>query len=458
MKTLIISDLHLGNGGAYDVFEGAESLPTLLDCLLEAPLHVIVNGDGVDFLMNDDPLELEELRAKAQAQAIAANPASAGVFSAFGRVLARGGAVTIRIGNHDVELALPSVQAVFRDALGQPARIAERIVFEHGDTPAILEIGGARILVTHGEQDDRWNKIDYEKLRKRDAGYAYAPGSVLVKKILNPGTGRHGMRFLSLLKPDFQGAALSALAVDPSVAKQLFKGATMGMLVDLFRRKGMAPTFAEDELSPDEALFEKDGDERLAAAGLDEEEREAVSALLDDEGMIADFAGDDEGILNRASIKIGKAALSLYAGMQRRLTGTEGDSYFTLDPAEEEWTEAKRLAQKFSAGAVIIGHTHAARFREAEGLVYANTGTWIGLMQLPRSDAHEDEWIAYLRELRENKGLSPHKQKQARILTRFTAALVEPCPFGGAMLSLVEWDGSAMTTLGETRIAKANAR
>ena len=57
MKTLIISDLHLGNGGPYDVFEGRETLPALLDHLGEKPLRVLVNGDGVDFLMNEDPLE-----------------------------------------------------------------------------------------------------------------------------------------------------------------------------------------------------------------------------------------------------------------------------------------------------------------------------------------------------------------------------------------------------------------
>jgi UDP-2,3-diacylglucosamine pyrophosphatase LpxH len=455
MKTLIISDLHLGNGGPYDVFEGGASLPALLDHLSSDPLRVIVNGDGVDFLMNDDPLELDPQRAKAQAQAIAKNPPSAAVFQAFGRVLARGGAVTIRLGNHDVELALPSVQAVFRDALEQPARIAERLAFAHGDVPEILEIGRARVLVTHGEHDDRWNKVDYDNIRKRDPRYAYAPGSVLVKKILNLGTSQHGMRFLSLLKPDFQGAALAALAVDPTVARQLLKGATMGMLVDLFRRKGMAPTFAEDERSPEEALFEEDGAKRLAAANLDEDELAAVSALLGEGGAVVDFAGDDEGIVTRAGIKIAKAALSLYAGVQRRLSGTEGDTYFALTPTEGEWTEARRLAKKYDAGAVIIGHTHAARWKEEEGLVYANTGTWIGLMQLPRSDESDEVWAAYLDELRRNKGLDPEKQERARILTRFTAVLAEPHSEGGAALSLVAWEAGELRTMGAAHVSKA---
>ena len=466
MKTLIISDLHLGNGGPYDVFEGRESLPALLDHLSEAPLRVLVNGDGVDFLMNEDPLELDEGRAVGQAKAIAANPATAAVLQAFGRVLARGGAVTIRLGNHDIELAFAGVQNTFRGALEQPEHIAAKLEFVLGDSPEVMTIGGARILVTHGEQDDRWNKVDYEKLRKGDKKYTYAPGSVLVKKILNPGTSVHGMRFLSLLKPDFQGAALSALAVDPSVAKQLFKGATIGMLAQLFQRKGMAPTFADEE-GP--AVFqggdapetdglgfsENDVEERIASAQLNDEEREAIESLLD-ENAIVDFAADDDGIVGKASVKIGKAALSVYTQLQKKLTGTEGDTYFSLEPMADEWTEAKRLSDKFNAGAVVIGHTHAARWKEEKGLVYANTGTWIGLMQLPQSNAKDDEWVAYLDELRTNKKLDPAKQKRAKILTRFTAVMIEEHAEGGAAMSLVEWNGAALKTLGQTRIASKN--
>jgi UDP-2,3-diacylglucosamine pyrophosphatase LpxH len=474
MRTLIISDLHLGNGGPYDVFEGAEALPALLDGMSDAPLRVLVNGDGVDFLMNDDPLELDPARAVEQARAIVANPASAAVFRAFGRVLARGGEVSIRLGNHDVELAFPEVQAVLRGALGQPASVAARLAVVTGEAPEILEIGGARVLVTHGEQDDRWNKVDYKKLAAEDKRYPYAPGSVLVKKILNPGTGVHGMRFLSLLKPDFQGAALAALAVDATVAKQLFKGATLSMLLDLLRRKGMKHTFDaafdEEEGQPSLSVGEGQGApppeggeqgeapllsrsdlaRRLDGALLDEEECEAIEALLDD-NVIASFE-DDGAALESASVKIARAALGIYARLHRRLTGKEGDEYFVLEPTQAEWTEAQRLAEKFNAGAVIIGHTHAARWKLDKGLLYANTGTWIGLMQLPRSDAGDEEWLRFLHELKQNKRLDPKAQKHAKIFTRFTAVLVEPHEDGGAALSLVEWKSGALKTLGAGRV------
>jgi len=466
MKTLIISDLHLGNGGPYDVFEGGESLPALLDHVSvgSAPIRVLVNGDGFDFLMNEDPLELNEARAVAQAQAIAENPSSAAVLRAFGRVLARGGEVTIRLGNHDVELAFVSVQNTFRAALSQPRDIAGRLVFVHGDAPEILSIGGARLLVTHGEQDDRWNKVDYEKLREGDKRYAYAPGSVLVKKILNPGTREHGMRFLSLLKPDFQGAALSALAVDPTVAKQIFKGATLRMLVDFLRRRDMAPTFASEEESVFEGgpppatdrlgFSQEDAEQRLAAANLSEDEKDAIESLLDEHALTS-FAGDEDGLVGKAAVKLGKAALSLYGRIQRKLTGAEGDTYFDLKPMADEWAEAKRLSEAFGANAVVIGHTHAARWKEEGSLVYANTGTWIGLIKLPRSDASDEEWADFLGELRRNKGLEAEKQKSAKILTRFTAVIVEADPQGGASLSLLEWTDNGLRTLGQTRVPPA---
>lgn len=120
MRTLIVSDLHLGSGGPYDAFAGEDALPDLLDREGRASTHVIVNGDGVDFLMNDDPLVLDGKRAVDQALAIAGSRASRRVFEAMGRALARGCEVTLRLGNHDVELALPEVQTALRGALGQP--------------------------------------------------------------------------------------------------------------------------------------------------------------------------------------------------------------------------------------------------------------------------------------------------------------------------------------------------
>ncbi|APR88377.1 hypothetical protein A7982_13726 [Minicystis rosea] len=446
MRTIIISDLHLGNGGEYDVFAGGEALPAFLDQLAHEPARVVVNGDGVDFLMNEDPLELDRARAVAQARAIAAAPASAAVLQAFGRVLERGGEVVIRLGNHDVELSLPEVQDVLRSALGQPPSVAGRLAFQLGDTPAIFDVGGARVLVTHGEHDDNWNKVDYGRLFEVE-GYKYAAGSALVKQIMNPVSRQYGLRFASLLKPDFQGAALTALAVAPGIVKQLFGRASLDIAWQLFKKAGSAASFADEEESLGLA-------ERLAEAGLDAGEVEALEATLGD-GPAA-FA--DEDTMSATSLKLARAGLKLYAGVQRRLTGSVGDEYFRLDPDDAEWRDAKRLAKKFRAGAVVIGHTHAARFREDEGIVFANTGTWIWLMQLPRADAGDEAWAEFLDELRQNPRLVLEKQRAAKTIQRFTAVIFDEHPEGGAVERLVRWDEGRLDTLASACVPAASVK
>ena len=58
----------------------------------------------------------------------------------------------------------PAVQATLRAHLGQPDAVRAKLQFQRGNEPAIIDAGGARILITHGEQNDEWNKVDYPHL------------------------------------------------------------------------------------------------------------------------------------------------------------------------------------------------------------------------------------------------------------------------------------------------------
>ena len=154
-----------------------------------------------------------------------------------------------------------------------------------------------------------------------------------------------------------------------------------------------------------------------------------------------------------------RAGLRFYASFERGITGTEGDSFFALDPTPAEWTEAERLAKKYGVRAVILGHTHAARWGQKDGLVFANSGTWIWLMKLPAYDAGVDEWTAFLDELRQNPRLDPARQKVARTVARLTAVELDesPSPSKGTTISLLEWvPGDGIRSLGTTTLA-ANA-
>jgi hypothetical protein len=92
--------------------------------------------------------------------------------------------------------------------------------------------------------------------------------------------------------------------------------------------------------------------------------------------------------------------------------------------------------------AVVFGHSHAARFQQQDGLTYLNTGTWIRLISLPAPDASDEEWTDFLTLARKNPQLDPAKGQMVPILTRCTAAIIEPSPTGGASLQLIEVDPS----------------
>ncbi|RYZ39013.1 MAG: hypothetical protein EOO71_21690 [Myxococcaceae bacterium] len=405
MRTLILSDLHLGNGGPYDIFAGAAELPALLDSLTGTPTHVVLNGDSFDFLLNDDPLAVDPKRTLEQARALVNSAQTAPSLKALGRVLAAGGRATMVVGNHDLELALPDVQAVVRAALAQPAHVSSRLEFRDGTAPLQLDVGGARVLVTHGEHTDVANRIDYDALlsAERDSRFRYPPGSVLVKSLLNPLKHQHRMRYMDLLKPDFQGAVMVALGVKPDALKVLLT--------------------ADDEV-------------------------DALLSALDPEQL---NAFESPGALGRARLKLCKAGFALYARLHRSVAGRTGTDYFALEPGKDELAESERLGRKFGPQAVVMGHTHAARWHQGNGRVFANTGTWISLLRLPSPDASDEDWGAYLAELQSNPALEPSRQKLARLEHRFTCVEVAPNA-SGATLRLAQWKDQGLHTLGSAEL------
>ncbi len=439
MRTLILSDLHLGNGGDYDIFSGSEALPALLDRFVNPPTRVILNGDSMDFLLNEEPLQLDVSRAVQQAESIATANSTVPTLKALGRICAGGGEVLIRMGNHDVELALAEVREVFRKHLDQPASVAQKMTFERGSEPHLLNVGGTTILITHGEQNDPFNQVDYDHLPGPGArgsaqakDFQYPAGSLLVKEILNPLKRKHNMRFADLLKPDFQGAVLTALGVDPLAVKVALKGESLEIIRRALQNLG--------EVSFVPGVDEFGITSRLQVAGLTREEIEALQQQLlggPEEvsfGLVSDLLGG-------LCLKLSRSGLKLYAHAQRELAAQDGRRFFSYEPDESEMDEVRRLSNKYAARAVITGHSHAARWKQAGNLLYANTGTWIWLMRLPDEGASDEDWTEFLQDLKDDPKLEGNKN-QARLEKRFTPVTVEPRTEGGATVSLHSWEPS----------------
>lgn len=431
MRTVIVSDLHIGPDATPPIFAGQQALPRLL-AAQPAPTRVILNGDSFDFLLDDAPLGLQVASAVARARTIVGSAQAAGTVAALAATLAAGGELIVRAGNHDLELVLPEVQDVVRDALREAVRAGgasddaaaaavARVTFDDGDLPLRVRCGDRWVLVTHGEHADPFNRWSPQAVRT--AGHAttadaevYPPGSLLVKEILNP--LKHSMRFLDLLKPDFHGAVMSALAVNPGAARQLVRPATLKILSDLVRNAMDGMPFPGPGEEPDP---ERQFAVLLGAAGLDDEELDVLDQLLAPEAEPFGLVDLVTGVIGRVRAKLGRAALRLYARVHRQIAGPGGEVQFDEPPSDDEWDEALRLARKFDASAVITGHTHARRIGQKDGVDLVNTGTWIRLMRLPAADAAIAEWVDLLEELRAD----PLLEHSTRAALDGTACIVD---------------------------------
>jgi UDP-2,3-diacylglucosamine pyrophosphatase LpxH len=173
--TLVVSDLHLSSEEALDDFYADHEFAEFLEyhAATYDRVHLIINGDWIDFLQTDPrpvrspemaaaQLDLEEIWpiAVTSEQAVRAvdkvATRHAEFFAALKAFLAPGAPtrrLTVLRGNHDVELAFPAAQARVRQLLGLP-------------DPATLDFppigwydAPSGVYVEHGSQYDSWNAL-----------------------------------------------------------------------------------------------------------------------------------------------------------------------------------------------------------------------------------------------------------------------------------------------------------
>lgn len=406
-----VSDLHLGGAPGHQIFSQGTKLAAFVDYLQARPAErqvaLVLNGDIVDFLAEEGSRYLSPERAPAMLEHIFRDPAFAAVWKSLARyVRTPGRTLVLVLGNHDVELALPTVQArLFQELTGGDAAARARIVTAMDGAGFECLVGRARVLCSHGNEVDSWNIVDYEALKKVAVavGRGQAPppwdpnaGTQLVIDVMNRVKAR--FPFVDLLKPETKLVPKTLLALDPGALESL---KSFGSIV--YRK--LRGTLQTGYLGGPE-----DGD-----GGEGPEAEESVRDLLlgKDWRTLTAQADSEEQVLRqmeedfRAGLyplqlapQAGKPAmLGLGEYLWDRLTGSRtpsealraamkdwlgnGDKTFATDQSDDTY---ERMDQRVGAGVdfVLCGHTHLARAipRKQDHGMYYNSGTWIRLIRL----------------------------------------------------------------------------
>lgn len=436
-RIFIISDLHLGGRSASTVTDGPlgtrmcqayGALIRFIDWVAnqgsaDQSVELVINGDIVDFLAEDDypdglnarvftPNQKDVLTKLSHIFAATRLRTDAGgelgVLESLAGLLRAGGSLTLMLGNHDVELALPEVRDWLVDKLGGPS--SRLRFFYDGEAYRI-----GQLLIEHGNRYDRWNQIDHSALRqersmlsrglrideKHRSRYFFVPpaGTHLVIHFMNRIKARY--RFVDLLKPE-TGAVIPLLAaLEPDylpTLNQVLQAVPIGLS---WMMHGLV----------DDVMPRRPGDlaggtgQDLAGVLLDELGPSAALFPLPLIPMDGNMAGGVDGLLYRAQRWLETAASQLVAQPSSLLTWlmnksdeqrlrqlhaalwrvSRKDQAFDPTKEDDEYLNAARkLRSEGPARCVVFGHTHLPKqIREGE-LTYLNTGTWADVIRLPK--------------------------------------------------------------------------
>ena len=393
----VVSDLHIG--GAYDpekpdergfrmctraraLADFVESLPKLA---AYETIELIINGDFIDFLAETRDQKFWSYHG---AEAVSLldtildplrRPQEAFFFAALRAHVLAGRHLTILIGNHDVELALPAVQQRLADALGGP-RPNLRFLEAHNYT-----IGD--IYIEHGNRFDPWNYVDPTHIRSLCDGsltqFRPPAGSELVRQVITP--LKRAYPFIDLLKPEIGAAIPVLLALAPSSRGNLLRIVRLWS-AQLASRTNVheAVTRASGSAGPPATESGNELDRLVAEVLGGDAERRAFEAAVRDVqngNQIVQAAGLGE-TLGWLALLLG--APNRLKALHQALGALHRD--LSLLPNIETDEQIVRAAEARADGLrwIILGHTHLAKSVQLSPTrTYLNSGTWTDLIPFP---------------------------------------------------------------------------
>lgn len=460
-RVFVISDLHLGGRGATESqpdfrmcgVVGQRKLERFIHRVREThradcPAHLVINGDFIDFLAEQDSdsdtgfadFTRSEAKALLKLERIATQPRDSTaarsselgcqeVFAALAQLVDSGAYLTILLGNHDLELVWPRAKA----RLLQFLHAEQGTVYIPNDGLP-LQLG--EVYIDHGNRLDFWNRVNYTALTRytADSSQSFrAPlGSVLVTQYMNFLKERYD--FIDLLKPETAAALpLCWFLLPKQLREKLYRErkavqfVCKVLLQRLFLSSATgvdrsAAGSGEDEEAELSGEFETAQTEALERENPSDRTREDLECLALETAIAENiasmeltrawFAQEAEQDPPLVSANTGlKSWLGLVAMPFRSLDTIPAHEYSKI--REQLWRALRyffdddpdRLSIYSSKNAyarsalrlrehkrlrqpckvAIFGHTHILNRVDREGFTYMNTGTFADLLLIPEA-------------------------------------------------------------------------
>lgn len=406
-----ISDIHIGGQGDFQIFKDGQRLTWFINYIAhlsgERKIALVLNGDIVDFLADQDAKCFEPLRAVAKLEAVFDDLTFKNVWIALRDfVRTKNRTLILVLGNHDIELSLPAVTHRLLWELcsdDEPARGRIKFIFDNSGFSC--SVARAQVLCVHGNEVDEYNIIDYEALRRVIVAInrgldipemSHNAGTYLVVNVMNQ--IKKNYPFVDLLKPETKAALrLLALIGDETVRT------TIGRFFDFFIATIHGQHAVREGRLGGETSLTAPTSER-ARAGLADLRNELLAnrrAIISlDERLLMqaeadldqDISPTDPLISERSTATLGGFATYLWdclmgkdqdeAIREAMIEWLHNDHTFAVDEPDDQF---QRLCATTSPKIdfLIAGHTHLARaLRRPTGGYYFNSGTWSRLIEL----------------------------------------------------------------------------
>jgi len=433
-----VSDIHLGGAGSFQIFNHGPRLARFIDHVTAQPagkdIVLVLNGDVIDSLAEPGVgyVALDEDQALNMIERIMADRSFVKVWDALAAYVrtARRHLVIVG-GNHDIELGLPIVEGAIRNRLcGDDQTAQSRLVFSGRGSGYTCRVGEARVFFTHGNELDRFNRVDNEKLGQlalaQNAGRKVDPddwtpnmGTRLVVDVMNDIKREHP--FIDLLKPETGAVYGVLLVMGPKALRKI----DIGDLRRLFGSVRRSDAAGGDLLRMDLGGVETAGDGSETEIGVGEllgprvrgHVQAAITSMSEDELLVAvDNLVIEQGSEWRPSeaTELSDAEMEtlgvrdVFRGVQAFLSDDEekkkdalrdalldwrdeeglfGEDALEIDDRMSDWLRERTPGAHFT----VAGHTHKARSIEirADQAYYLNSGTWIRILELPEQALDE---------------------------------------------------------------------